>query len=92
MMIYEPIFIKDLIDILTSSSPNIHEVYRILQWILWLAIITFLGWRLVEYAIVDAQLVPMKVITDESFAYIHRHSTRWFGDKMSGKLLKIIKQ
>ena len=89
-----PIYYTKIVDIVQASGTNRDVLVPMLMWILWMmAIIELLSigwWRMVWFGLVSLEPKIMRRIFEQSFAYLHRHSYRFFTNNFSGSLVKKI--
>lgn len=89
-----PIYYTKIVDIVQVAEWSRAELVPILLWILWvMAIIEVfsIGWRrMVGFGMVTLEPKIMRRIFQQCFAYIHRHSYKFFTNNFSGSLVKKI--
>jgi len=89
-----PIYYTKIVDIIQTSTTNRQLLVPMLMGILWvMAIVEMLSigwWRMVWFGLVSLEPKIMRKIFEQSFAYIHRHSYKFFTNNFSGALVKKI--
>lgn len=87
-----PIYYTKIIDIIQTAGVDRVPVVRQLMNILVIMAITEVfsvaGWRMVWFGMVALEPKVMRRIYQRSFAYIHRHSFKFFTNNFSGALVK----
>lgn len=87
-----PIYYTKIIDIIQTAGVDRVPVVRQLMNILVIMAITeafsVAGWRMVGFGMVALEPKVMRRIYQRSFAYIHRHSFKFFSNNFSGALVK----
>ena len=89
-----PIYYTRIVDVVQTATTNRMEFVPILMGILVtmgiLELGSIAGWRMVGFGMVSLEPKVMKKIFQQCFAYIHRHSFRFFTNNFSGSLVKKI--
>jgi len=89
-----PIYYTKIVDIVQTTEWSRTELVPVLLWILWIMAIIELfsiGWRrMIGFWLVNLEPKVMRRIFQQSFAYIHRHSYKFFTNNFSGSLVKKI--
>ena len=89
-----PIYYTKIIDIVQTSTASRPELVPALLWILFIMAIieicSITGWRMVGFGMVSLEPKVMRRIFEQCFAYIHRHSYKFFTNNFSGSLVKKI--
>ena len=89
-----PIYYTKIVDIIQSSTANRLEVVPVLMGVLLMMaiieVIHILWWRMVGFGMVTLEPKVMRRIFQQCFAYIHRHSYKFFTNNFSGSLVKKI--
>lgn len=89
-----PIYYTKIVDIVQVAEGSRAELVPVLLWVLWMmAIVEFfsIGWRrMVGFGMVTLEPKVMRRIFQQCFAYIHRHSYKFFTNNFSGSLVKKI--
>ena len=89
-----PIYYTKIVDIVQIGTASRASLVPVLMWILLTMAITELfsigWWRMVGFGMVSLEPKVMRRIFQQCFAYIHRHSYRFFTNNFSGALVKKI--
>jgi len=89
-----PIYYTKIVDIVQTGDMNRSALVPILMGILFaMAIIEVFSigwWRMVGFGLVSLEPKVMRRIFEQCFAYLHRHSYRFFTNNFSGSLVKKI--
>ncbi|MCX6823517.1 MAG: ABC transporter ATP-binding protein [candidate division SR1 bacterium] len=89
-----PIYYTKIIDIVQTSTASRTELVPVLLGILWIMaiieIVSIGGWRMVGFGMVSLEPKVMRRIFQQCFAYINRHSYKFFTNNFSGALVKKI--
>ena len=87
-----PIIYKELVDLIINPALDrdyvVWELYKIAgkyAMILWSM---FVVWRLFDYAVINIEIKIMRNVWERCFAYLHRHSYKFFTDNFTGCLVK----
>ncbi len=87
-----PIYYTKIIDIVQMTTKTRAELVPLLMWILVamtiLEIINISAWRMIGFGLVSLEPKVMRKIFEQTFAYLHKHSFRFFTNNFSGSLVK----
>lgn len=88
-----PVYYAKIIDVVTTVGwlerwSVVPQLIAIVLFIWLLELIHFAWWRLYGFCMIAFEVKGMKTIYEESFAYLNRHSYKFFTNNFSGSLLK----
>jgi ATP-binding cassette subfamily B protein len=83
-----PLLYKQFIDHLASITPQSSTLLSILVTILVLNIVTWVGWRVFDFAVLHFELTSMVTCANASFSSLHKHSYEFFVNNFAGSLVK----
>lgn len=89
-----PLFFKYFFDTLTSGGEQAAVVGALTSILIWLAILYFIQWlcyRLATFTNNHFQSRAIAAISNDCFAYLHKHSFAFFQDNFVGSLVKKLK-
>ena len=89
-----PLYFKIFFDILTGGRPAdliIKELIGVLIIIAGLEMLSWLCWRLATFIANHFQSRVMTDLSNDAFAYLHRHSFTFFSNNFVGSLVKKVK-
>ncbi len=72
----------------TRSAQLVNAIYWAILPIAAIKILTFFCWRTIMWALSKFLSVAMKDMSDMSYAYLQKHSTRFFSDAFGGALVQ----
>jgi ATP-binding cassette subfamily B protein len=88
-LIYKRFFDQLAIDpIRRTTRSSLREIYDTIAWIAFVTACSWVGWRALGHAINKFESRVMKDLTDYCFAYLQRHSHKFFTDNFAGALVK----
>ncbi len=89
-----PVFYKRLFDTLSSGAPTpalVQDLFSTLVILLFVEIAMWACWRVATFTNSVFQPYVMSDLSNECFAYIHRHSFTFFHDNFVGSLVKKVR-
>lgn len=87
---FYPIVVKNIVDLISSWNflENENLIWNNFYYLLWIFLILFSSWRIIEFCVNILELRIMKKIYSETFEYVNRHSYKFFSDNFSWSLTK----
>ncbi len=88
--ILNPYLYKEVIDLISHSSPSAVLAVELMQIVLWIAAFSlggFIFYRIGDYAIVYFQANVIREINNDSFRRLLQHSHQFFSDNFAGSLV-----